>query len=158
MRWNCWYRPRGTGPSAIMTSYSGEYLGHVLERAMEIIDGESRAPWVGWRCVHCGDRFSLPGEPDRYDLPLMERVEVEELPTEGAEYAAVTLALCASNQEGELAGDVWRVADDVAWIMGHGTLGLVDELIGKQPAENCAEERAIKYAEGEAVFRNGEVP
>lgn len=70
MKWAC--------KESVLTSYSGEYRGHVLERAMEIIDGESRTPWVGWRCVHCGDRFALPGEPDRYDLPLMERVETED--------------------------------------------------------------------------------
>lgn len=88
MKWECWYR-RGH-------QYPGAYRGHVLERAMEIIDGESRTPWVGWRCVHCGDRFTLPGEPDRYDLPLMERVEVEELPTDVREAAAVALAIFAS--------------------------------------------------------------
>jgi hypothetical protein len=69
MRWEC---------ARLPAMESRAYYGHVLERAMEIIDGESRTPWVGWRCVRCGDRFSLPGEPDRYDMPLMERVEVED--------------------------------------------------------------------------------
>lgn len=132
VKWDCWYR-RGH-------QYPGAYRGHVL------------APvGSGWYCVHCALNFNSAAEDSAF------RVVTEELPTEGADYAAVTLALCASNQEGETAGDVWRVADDVAWIMGHGALGLVGGPLSSEPAENSAEERAAMFAEGEAVFRNGEV-
>lgn len=130
---------------------------------MEIIDSESSTPWVGWRCVDCGDRFALPGEPDRYDLPLMEKVEAEDLPTEAREAAALLLALCASTPaisseaEGAIYGGARRY--DAA---EHALVSGVATLAGNAWTETFMDaprgiEKSVRYAEAEALIRNGEV-
>jgi hypothetical protein len=139
------------GPGDDVHTCNRDYLGHVLERAMEIIDGESRTPWVGWRCVHCGDRFALPGEVDRYDLPLMERVEVEELPTDDRESQALVLALAASASAAKEKWpfrDALRSSDPESSFPVHMALG----------DPRCAGLRVTdRYALAESLIRNGEV-
>lgn len=49
--------------------------GHALAPARD-----EEALWSGWACSHCGERFAWPGDPDSFELPLMERVvEVDAL-------------------------------------------------------------------------------
>jgi len=160
VRWLCNSR-RGVGLSGVLTSPSGDYLGHVLELATT---GEQGDLWIGWRCVHCGDRFAMPDEPDRYDLPLMELVETEELPTEAREAAALLWAMCASNPPiissdavGALHGGAPQYDEEshrfrltVSGLAGHAWFSTY-KLAKRIP------DKTLRYALAESLVRNGEV-
>lgn len=145
MKWGCDHSP----------------VGHTLERATT---GEGGDLWTGWRCQWCGERFQLPGEVARYDLPLMEDVETEELPTEVVEMAALLWAMCASTPAiSSEAEDVlhggspqWGSEEDapvaaVANLAADSWIVVMKKLGGKKI------DRSIRLAEAEALIRTGEV-
>lgn len=133
-----------------LTSSSGAYRGHVLDRC---------AVTIGcWRCVHCGDLFALPDEPDCYDVALRERVAVEELPTEEREAAALILAMCASATASS--GNFSPTADLLAGGENEARTAIVNTAYSawkrsarvRHPLKDKQ-----RYALAEALLRTGEV-
>jgi len=94
VKWEC--SARMLAPSGYArgdNSPYGRYPGHSLA---PVTTDEGGDLWQGWRCERCDARFKMPDQPDRYDLPLMESVEVEDLPTDTVEMAAIMASAIAT--------------------------------------------------------------